>query len=105
MVKFIYKTVALFFIFAGALFFFSKQMETNINDDGKRVELGTETYPHIRLGTQGQKINPLYGYSAPMEADIIRESMTPLDQDKKLTVYLEQSSSYQIGRASCRERV
>ncbi len=94
MVKFIYKTVALFFIFAGALFFFGKQMETNINDDGKRVELGTETYPHIRLGTQGQKINPLYGYSAPMEADIIRESMTPLDQDKKLTVYLEQSSSY-----------
>lgn len=93
MVKFIYKTVALFFIFAGALFFFGKQMETNINDSGTRVGLASETYPHIQLGTQGQKVNPMYGYSAPMEADIIRESMTPLDQDKKLTVYLGESSS------------
>lgn len=93
MVKYIYKTVILLFIFAGAVYFFGKQMETDISDTGVRADLGQETYPYIQLATQGQRVNTLYGYSAPMEPDIIRESMTPLDPEKKITVYLGETAS------------
>ena len=79
MVRYIYKTVLLLFIFMGALYFFGRQMETDISDRGARVGTGRETYPSLQLGVQGHRINTLFGYSAPMEPDIIRESMTPLD--------------------------
>lgn len=94
MIKYIYKTVALLFIFAGALYFFGRQMETDISDRGVRVETGSETYPYLQLSVQGLKFNTLYGYSAPMEPDIIRESMTPLNSEKKITVYLGEAVTY-----------
>ena len=94
MVKYIYKTVLLLFIFVGALYFFGRQMETDISDRGARVETGRETYPYLQLGVQGHRINTLFGYSAPMEPDIIRESMTPLDAEKKITVYLGKAAAY-----------
>ena len=94
MVRYIYKTVLLLFIFMGALYFFGRQMETDISDRGARVGTGRETYPSLQLGVQGHRINTLFGYSAPMEPDIIRESMTPLDAEKKITVYLGKADSY-----------
>lgn len=94
MVKYIYKTVVLLLVFVGAIYFFGRQMETDINDTGVRVMMTGETYPYLQLSTQGQKVNTLYGYSAPMEPDIIRESMTPLDPGKTITVYLGKSEHY-----------
>lgn len=94
MVKYIYKTVILLFVFVGALYYFGRQMETDISDRGVQVEMGSETYPYLQLGIQGHRINTLYGYSAPMEPDIIRESMTPLNIEKKITVYLGKATSY-----------
>lgn len=89
MAKFIYKTVGLILIFFGALFFFGQQMETNYEVSGEQVKIENETFPVLMVETQGHLINPLYGYAAPLSANVIRESMTPLDQNKTLTLHIE----------------
>ncbi len=102
MVKYIYKGIILLFVFVGALFFFGSRLETNIRDTRVKVDVKAETYPVLQVETQGQKINMLYGYSAKMEAGTVRESITPINQDKKITIHLKNSPtritklSYQI---------
>lgn len=94
MLKHIYKGLFLVIIFAAALFFFGHQLETDIDDDGTEYKVQEETFPTIQIMTQGRVVNPLYGYAAPMEADIVRESMTPLGTDRKITLLLESAVSY-----------
>lgn len=93
MVKNIYKIVGLFLIFVAALFFFGRQMETDVASSGEPVEITKETYPYITLAAQGQSFNTLYGYSAPMENNILRESMTPLASDKTLQLTIGKTAS------------
>ncbi|MCH5264304.1 MAG: hypothetical protein J1F02_00280 [Lachnospiraceae bacterium] len=94
MVKNIYKAVILVMVFVGALFFFGRQMKTDISDTGSSVLFAEESFPVMKIETQGQVINALYGYSAPMEPDIVRESITPLDQSKKITLQLGKAATY-----------
>lgn len=92
--KHVYKGLVLILIFVGALFFFGHQLETDIHDEGTETELTEETFPTIQIVTQGQKINPLYGYAAPMEPNIVRESMTPLDASRTITLLIDKASTY-----------
>ena len=77
----------------GALFFFGRKMETDVSSSGETVELMGETFPYITLAAQGQSFNTLYGYSAPMDANILRESMTPLASDKTLQLKIGKTAS------------
>ncbi|MBR6228110.1 MAG: hypothetical protein IKQ97_00050 [Eubacterium sp.] len=87
MAKIIYKAVGLILIFFGALFFFGRQMKTNYEVKGEQLSLSEESLPVLMLETQGHTINPLYGYAAAMSPSVIRESMTPLDQSKTITLH------------------
>lgn len=93
MVKYIYKSVILVVVFVASLLFFGHRLETDIHDEGISLELGSETFPQITIRTQGHTFNTLYGYSAPMESDIVRESVTPLAQDQKLTLLFSEAAS------------
>ena len=93
MVKYIYQAVALIFIFVGALFLFGKNMETDMDEQGATVEMVEESYPYMQIQTQGHTINTLYGYSAPLESNIVRESVTPLDSAKQITLLISKAKS------------
>lgn len=93
MVKRIYKTVVLIFIFAGALFLFGRNMETDMDETGSSVEMTEETYPYLQIQTQGHTINTLYGYHEPLDSNVVRESVTPLDQDKRIVLLLSKAPS------------
>lgn len=93
MVKYIYQAVALIFIFVGALFLFGKNMETDMDEQGTTVEMVEESYPYMQVQTQGHTINTLYGYSAPLESNIVRESVTPLDSGKQITLLISKAKS------------
>lgn len=94
MVKNIYKAVILLAIFVGALFFFGRQMKTDISDAGDSVAFDEESFPVLRVETQGQVINALYGYSAPMDPDIVRESVTPLDESRRIALLPGKSATH-----------
>lgn len=100
MIKHIYKGVFLVVVFVAALIFFGHQLETDINDTGTEMTMEKESFPILQILTQGRTINPLYGYAAPMEPDIVRESMTPLAADRTMTVLLAGDSTSRLTRLS-----
>lgn len=94
LLKHIYKGLFLVLIFAGSLFFFGRMLETDISDEGTENEWHKETFPTMQIITQGRTINPLYGYAAPMEPDIVRESMTPLAADRTIILELGKAETF-----------
>ncbi|MBO6108386.1 MAG: hypothetical protein J6P16_03165, partial [Eubacterium sp.] len=89
--KYIYKTVGLILIFIGALFFFGGRMQTNNEVEGQITTPGKETLPVIRIETLGHVINAMYGYTAPLSDNVIRESVTPIDQNREITLHITPS--------------
>ena len=97
MAKIIYKAVGLILVFVGALIFFGHQMKTNYEVTGEQLSLSEETLPVLGLETDGHEINPLYAYAASMAPNVIRESMTPLSGEKKLTIHINESKNHLTG--------
>lgn len=93
MVKHIYKGIFLVVVFVAALYFFGRRLETDIRDAGTEVSMQEETFPTLQIVSQGQTVNTLYGYAAPMEADVVRESMTPLGAGRNISLLLEGTGS------------
>ena len=93
MVKYIYQAVALVFIFAGALFLFGRNMETDMEEKGVTEAITDETYQYLQLQTQGQTVKVLYGYSAPLEANVVRESITPINQNRQISLLISKAKS------------
>lgn len=86
MVKYLYKIVVLMVVFAGALFFFGRQLESNVYEEGTMIDMGKESLPYLTLTSQGAQMNRLYGYNGPIEDNIVRESITPLNSERKIKV-------------------
>ncbi len=93
MAKKIYKVIMLIVIFAGALFFFGRNMESQMDESGSSVTWSDESYPYLQIETQGHTVNTLYGYADSIESNVVRESITPLDQDKKITLLISEADS------------
>ena len=64
-----------------------------MDEQGATVEMVEESYPYMQIQTQGHTINTLYGYSAPLESNIVRESVTPLDSGKQITLLISNARS------------
>nr|MCR5691229.1 hypothetical protein [Eubacterium sp.] len=88
MIKHIYKIVGLIVIFVAALFFFGSRMSTNLVETSEKTEMKSETFPYMTVTTQGEELNVLYGYSESTAYNVIRESITPLNQSKTIDLNL-----------------
>ncbi|MGN1206443.1 MAG: hypothetical protein ACI4SQ_05590 [Eubacterium sp.] len=88
MVKYIYKVVILMVVFCGALFFFGSRLQSDSYETGEVVEAGSETFPFLTVKSQGIRMNRLYGYSGVLDANIVRESITPLASDKSICIII-----------------
>lgn len=86
MVKYLYKAVVLLVVFAGALFYFGRQLESDMYEEGVQISRGEESIPFLTLVSQNVEMNRLYGYNGPLDHKIVRESLTPISTDKKLQI-------------------
>lgn len=59
-------------------------MNNETTDD--RSDMNNPTLPEVMVDFNGTLANRMYGYRQPMEADFVRDSITPLDTTKKLTI-------------------
>ncbi len=59
-------------------------MNNETTDD--RFDMNNPTLPEVMVDFNGTLANSMYGYRQPMEADFVRDSVTPLDTTKKLTI-------------------
>ena len=59
-------------------------MNNETTDD--RSDMNNPTMPEVMVDFNGTLANRMYGYRQPMEADFVRDSVTPLDTTRKLTI-------------------
>lgn len=84
MVKYIYRSIISFFIFCAALVFFTVNQGGTEVKRGEVVDISAESYPVLQAETQGIAMNRMYGYSGSIAPNIVRLSMTPLNESKKM---------------------
>lgn len=72
----------LVFIFgvAGTSFF----MNGEISND--TAELGNASFPEVMIEIGGMYVNRMFGYAEKMQMDFTRDSLTPMDTSKKITL-------------------
>ncbi|MBU5482462.1 hypothetical protein [Blautia sp. MSJ-19] len=84
MIKVLKRFLILLLVFvlgvAGTAFLMSNE---NTDD---RSDMNIPTLPEVMVDFNGTLANRMYGYRQQMEADFVRDSVTPLDTTKKLTI-------------------
>jgi uncharacterized protein YvpB len=92
--KYVYRTLILLCIFAGALYYFGKDIQEEVSDiEVKTVEMGEATFPLITIRLKDYEINQLHGYSTNLNANIVRENITPLDSSQSFDVVINEKGN------------
>ncbi len=74
-------------IFIVALFVSSLVINRDMDDD--MVDMGAPSLPRISFALSDQEINPLFGYVREMDITAMRDTITPLNEDGTLAMYVE----------------
>lgn len=74
-------------VFLGALFGISSIMNRGNTD--MTAEMAPASFPVVTMRYGGREINELHGYSDVMEVNYMRESITPLESGRKLSVRID----------------
>lgn len=93
MLKHVYKIIVLAFAFFIAIFIFGKNMKEEVVNFDSTIEMNETTFPIMYIQTEENIINPLHGYSGSIDANIIRESITPIDSNGTFTVLIDEKES------------
>lgn len=83
MKRFIFKLIASVLVFAGTLYLAG--LIVNRGNVNNTRDMERATLPVIYMNIGGETVNELYGYTAPMELGLLRESITPLDDERGVT--------------------
>lgn len=78
------RILILFIIFILGVAGFSCLMNSQNTDN--RTDLQTASIPCMAMKIGGMQVNRMYGYAETMQADFMRDSLTPLGTDKTLEV-------------------
>lgn len=82
----LYRFIALLFIFGISLFFFKDDIPDATVETTTATSLQDATFPVIQLKLGKYTVNTIHGYSSKLNSGSIRESITPLDTTKTVTV-------------------
>lgn len=86
MLKHIYRAIILAIIFAGSLYYFSRDIKEAVFDVNNTTKMEDATFPLVTIKTGNDTINMLHGYSTNMAANVIREAVTPLGTEQSFEV-------------------
>jgi hypothetical protein len=83
----IIKGVILGIIFALALMILSKVMNQGNTD--MTTEMGEASYPVVSMYMDGHRVNSLHGYAESMSSAYLRETLQPVENDRKVRVQID----------------
>jgi len=83
----IIRVVVVLLVFVGSFALFSHLMNSDNID--KTMDLQECTLPTISAYYADKQINYLYGYTAKMQGQYMRDTITPLDEENKLTIQIQ----------------
>lgn len=73
-------------VFVIAVIVISSRMNKQTTDN--KTDLETATLPVLSMEIDGNELNQLAGYKSEMQADFMRDSLTPIDTDKEITLVI-----------------
>lgn len=90
MLKIIYKVIILIAVFIAALSYFSRDIKEVVFDIDNTTTMEEATFPLVTIRTGESTINHLHGYSSNLDANLVRDSVIPLDMSKTFEVVIDQ---------------
>ncbi|MGN0133051.1 MAG: hypothetical protein ACI4AA_11470 [Lachnospiraceae bacterium] len=91
MKKGLIKGIVCFVTFMVSLFAISAIMNRGNTDI--TMEMSAASYPLVYINYEGQHINCLHGYSNEMDISFMRDTITPLGEDRKISLYIDKMNS------------
>ena len=90
LLRLIYRIILLIGIFLISLNYFSKGIKEVVFDIDNTTVMENVTFPLVTLKVEENEINLLHGYSSNINANKMRESITPLSREKEFEVVINQ---------------
>lgn len=87
MKKAILKGMFLGIVFALSLVIISAVMNQGNTD--MTTEMGEPTYPIVSMSVKGHKVNSLHGYAQNMQSAYLRDTLQPVESDRKIAVQVD----------------
>ncbi len=89
MLKILYRGIILLCVFAASLYYFGRDIKEEVFDMQKTIEMGETSYPVLTIRMDKNEINLLHGYGNNLNANLVRESITPLDEKQSFDVVID----------------
>lgn len=89
MLKHIYRAIILIAIFIAALSYFSGDIKEVAFDIDNTTVMAETTFPLVTIKAGDKTINRLYGYSNNLDANKLREAVTPLNEEQTFEVLID----------------
>ncbi len=93
MLKLLYRLIILVCIFIGAVYYFGQDMKEEVFDLNKTTQMSETSFPIVSIKTGNDKLNLLHGYSNNLNANVIRESITPLDSEQSFVAVIDEKEN------------
>jgi len=90
--KYIYRIIILLGIFVASIYFFSRDIKEVVFNMDNTIAMENATFPLVTIKTGGNKINLLHGYSSNLNANIVRDAVTPIGSDRTFEVLINQDA-------------
>lgn len=89
MLKLLYRSVILICIFVGSFYYFSKDMKEEMPQMQQTIKMNETTFPVLSLRINEKELNLLHGYSNNLKANMVRESITPVDSNQSFIAVID----------------
>ena len=90
--KYIYRVIILIAVFIGALYYFSGDIKVVVFDTDNTTEMEAATFPLVTIKSGEDRINLLHGYSTNLAANMLRESVIPLNSNRTFEVIIAEEA-------------
>lgn len=90
MLKHIYRIIILIIVFVASLYYFGRDIKEVVFDIDNTTSMEETTFPLVTLRTDETIINLLHGYSSNLDANSIREALTPISSDQTYELMIDQ---------------
>lgn len=89
MLKLVYRGFILICVFIGSFYYFSKDMKEEIPQMLQTIKMDEATFPVITIRLGEEYLNLLHGYSNNLNANMVRESITPIDSNQSFEAVID----------------
>ncbi len=92
MLKQVYRILILIGVFIASLYYFSRDIKEVVFDIDNTTVMEETTFPLVNIRVGNELINRIHGYSSNLDANMVREGVIPLNDDKAFEVMIQEEA-------------